>query len=824
MISTDFKISLRRLIREKQYSIINIAGLATSMAGALLIILYLQFELSYDRYHPDHQNIYRLAVESEAGGEKTQMAVNALPLAPLMESYFSEFTNFTRIFPVNFFFRNVVYRYEDKNFFEGGVFAADSTFFDLFHFDFVHGQASNALTEPFSIVMTRSMAEKYFGDINPVGETILVEGAGGFQVTAVIEDPPNNSHLQFDGMLSITTLQHLTELLESAFGRGARWEMFEQAMLSRISWVYVKTVEGFDPETFLQEQWGSFYRDHLQELEASVNMRSRLIFQPIHSIHLESKMMYEMTSETGATTMMSPEMVRIFFLIALFLLTISSINYTNLAISRFSKRSKEVGVRKVMGASKSQLVKQFMTESVLTTLAALLIALLLVEIVLPTVNNLLGVAISANVFANPQVLLILFGMAVFVGLVAGVYPSVYFTSFSPIKVLAHGHTPGKATLSLKKALIVLQFVISIFMVTATLVVNSQLRFINNKNLGYDHDHVMIIEMQDTQNINRAESLMNMLQQNPSIVDAAVSNYYPSIYTVQNSLEIDTDDGHERFNLNYVQVSADFIGFMDMELLKGRFFDWENRTDIGEAVIINEAAWRQIGWEDPIGKTIYANYEMVEESVSGRRVIGVMKDFHYASLNKPIEPLMMFPMENRGSFLLAKLPGNDIPAGIAAVESAWREFAPNNPLVYFFLDQTIAGLYESQRVLSKFFGAFALLCIIIAFMGVYGLSAYAAEQRTREISIRKVLGATLKNVLVMLHKEFSWLLIIAFVLASVPAYYLLGLWLDGFAYRISLPMWPFVVAGLVAFMVTLLAVGYHAWQSMRRNTAETLQYE
>lgn len=823
-MKTDIKIGFRRLMREKQYSVINVAGLAVSMAGALLIILFLQFELSYDRYHDDHHNKYRLATVNTTGGDEVGMAVNSFPIAPLLSSQYPEIKNFTRIFPLSFFFRNMVYRHGDRSFHESGVFAADSTFFDFFHFEFLYGSPRNALHEPFSLVMTKSMAERYFGKADPIGETVLVEGLGGVQVTAVVEDPPVNSHVQFEGLLSMSTLPNMTPLFESAFGPGASWALFENNVVSRVCWVYVHAVEGFDPDAFMNTHWEDFYQEHLAEIETMVQASSRIKFQPLHTIHLQSKLEYEMTSETGAVTMMSPEMVGIFSIIALFLLLVASINYTNLAISRFSKRSKEVGVRKVMGAGKPQLIKQFMAESVLTTIAALIIAMVLVELMLPPVNSLLGAAITTSVVSNPTIVFVLLGMAVFVGLVAGVYPAVYFSSFTPAKVLTQRFTPGRGTMSLKKILIVVQFVISIFMVASTLVINSQLRYINNKDLGYDYDHVMIVEMQDDVNVNRAGILKNMLLQEPVITDATVSNYYPSLYTIQNSLDVETTDGYQMFSLNYAQVSPDFKDFMGMELVAGRFFDWDLRSDPGEAIVVNEAAVRQFGWDDPIGKSIQANYLLSEYSGYDRRVVGVVKDFHYTSLTKPIEPLLIFPMEDRGNFLLVKIPGSDISVALSTVERVWSLFAPNNPLVYYFLDQTIAGLYQSQQVLSTFFGAFALLCIIISFMGVYGLSAYSAEQRTREIGIRKVLGANIKDVIFMLNREFLWLLIMAFAVAASLAWYFMGQWLDGFAHSTRLTIWPFVFSVLVAFLITISAVGFHAWRSMRRNPAETLQYE
>lgn len=826
MKKQEIRISLRRLLKERLYTLINVGGLALGMAAALLIFLYLLFETSYDRHNIHHERIYRVGTDLTVEGERMQLAINSVPLGPLMKSQLPEITEFLRIFPVGYFFRNIIYRYEDKHFFEDGVFGADSTMFDFFTYRFLEGQPEHALNEPFSLVMTESMAMRYFGDEAAVGKMVQLDGAGSFRVTAVIEDTPINSHFQFSGLISMATMPHLNHLIEAGFMRGATWQMLESSHGARIVWTYLMTAEGFDPEAFQENTWPGFYRDHIHSQPGYGGIdESLLIFQPMADIHLKSKLPYEMTSDTGAVTMMSPELIRIFIMIALFLLVLAAINYTNIAISRFSRRSKEVGVKKVMGASRGNLMRQFFTESVITTIVALLLALLLVEFLLPYVNNLLQVSISANVFSNPRLLLILLGIAVLTGVIAGGYPAIYLSSFSPIQALAHRFQPGRKTLTLKKGLIILQFAISVFMIAATLVVNSQLRYVNNKDLGFDREHIVIVELQDQATRQGAETLKNTLGGNPLIERVAVSNYFPSILTMFNGLHVESETGFVSYSANVVQVTPEFPEFMDMEILEGRFFDRRYQTDYQEALVVNEAAVRYFGWQDALGKEVSSNFVWPDGTSSqNRKVIGVVRDFHYASLVNPIEPMVFYPMQPAGNYLLAKIRGDRFSDGIRALEENWAAFAPNQPLQYNVLDQVIAGMYDSQRVLGIFFAAFAWLCIVIAFLGLYGLSAFSAEQRTREIGIRKVLGANFTNVLTILGKEFMWLILIAMAIAASLAWVLMNRWLSGFAYHVDMSIWPLVLAGLAAIAIAVLAVGVHAWKATRMNATLSLKYE
>ncbi|MFO7977782.1 MAG: FtsX-like permease family protein [Bacteroidales bacterium] len=819
----ELKIILRRMMKERLYSIINIGGLAIGMAASLLIILFLLFELSYDNYHQDHQQIYRIGTDMTMAGERSVMAINSLAMGPLLVEQRPEFTSFFRVFPSNYFFRNLIFRYQDKHFFESGVFAVDSTFFDFFDVKVIHGEPRSALTQPYSIVLTQSMAARYFDQGNPVGEVIELEGAGSFKVTAVIEDQPLNSHFQFDGLWSMATMQQLDHLLAANFGPNATWQALHQGHGSRLVWVYVKTAPGFDPDDFMQHRWKGFYDEHIGVY--GVVEKSGLIFQSMADIHLRSKLPYELTSFTGSVTMMSPQMIGIFFLIAVFLLVIAAINYTNIAISRFNRRSKEVGVKKVMGARKGQLIRQFFSESVVTTLIALAIALVLAEIAIPFVNQLLNVDLSLNFLQQPWLLGVMIAIAVFVGLIAGGYPALYFSSFSPMRVLRYRFQSGRKTLTLKKILIVFQFTVSVFMIIATLIVGRQLAYINNKNLGYDRENILVIEMQDDYSRQRAEVLRNELLKSPFIERAAISGYYPSILTIFSSLTVENEDGPSRFSSNMAQVTPDYLGFMQMELAQGRFFEWDHPTDFHNAVVINEAAMKYFGWEDAIGKEVSAGYSFPDGTQGmNRRVIGVVRDFHFTSLNKPIEPMVWYPMRNQGSYLNVKIAADHYAEGLAAVQQGWDNFRPNNPLQYHILDQVIAGMYDSQRVLGVFFTAFAVLCIIIAFLGLYGLSAYSVEQRTREIGIRKVLGAGFNHVLFILGREFMWLIIIAVAGAAILAYYLMSQWLGNFAYHAGLTLAPFLIGALAAFGVALLAVVFHARKASRLNPSRALKYE
>lgn len=819
----SFRISFRRLIKERRYALLNIAGLSVSMAAALLIFLYLLFETSYDKHHPNHEQIYRIALDASIGGKASRIAMNSVPLGPTLVENHPEFISFMRIFPANFFFRNIIYRYRDKGFQENHVFAADSTFFDFFGHEFIEGNRENALREPFTMVITESMAKRYFGNEPAYGKIIEAEGAGNFRVNGVVSDPRINSHMQFHGLFSISTLYHLDDLLSVSFMQGATWRGLHQNHNSRITWVYIKTVPGYDPDTFNRYYWESFYEDHIGDISFFDHIR--LIFQPLADIHLTSKLAYEMTNETGAVTMMTPELVRIFFLIGIFLIIIASINYTNISISQFQNRGKEMGVKKVIGAQKHHLIIQFFSEALLISILSFILALFFLEILLPYINDFMGIKLTLNVFENKWLLLLFAGIAISTGFISGTYPAIYYTRFSPLFILTNRIQQGKGSLGLKKSLIVVQFMISVFMIIATMVVNAQLNFINNKNLGFDPANVIIIELKDHTSRNSVSALKEKFLENRYITNATRSNYFPSRITYTNSVTVETPHGVLNTITNLAQLGNDYAGFMGMKMAEGRFFDENSPYDFYQSVVINQAAKRHFGWTEATGQYVETVLNWPDGTQGGkRRVVGVVEDFHFTSVKQTILPLIIYPMTSEAQYLQLKLNPENIQYALAHTAAVWDELRPGYPLIYYWLDDIIGLMYTSQHILSSFFTIFALLCIFIAFLGIYGLSAYSIEQRTREIAVRKVLGANNAGIFLTLGKEFFLLILIACILASFFAWYFMSIWLSGFAFHTNIAYSSFIAGIVSAYSIASLAIIVHALKAIRLNPSVALKYE
>jgi putative ABC transport system permease protein len=818
-----FRISYRRLIKERKFTIINVTGLALSMAAALLIFIYLLFETSYDKDHLDHQNIYRIGMQITMGDDLHVMAMNSAAMGPLLKEQVPEITSFMRIFPASFFLRSLVYKYDEKRFNEVLVQAVDSTFFDFFTFDFLYGNPENALNEPFSLVMTERMAQRYFGDEAPLGKVVEVEGAGNFTVTAVVSNPRPNSHLYLDGMFSISTLYHLDHLIGAGYHHGATWPLLQQSLNNRVVWLYVTVEHGFSPQEFLKTQWYDLYNAHIKDRVALGELK--LIFQPLADIHLTSKLTYEMTNQTNTVTMMNPDLIRIFTLIGVLLLILAAINYTNISISRFQQRGKEMGVKKVIGAGKKDLIIQFMAESVLTSFVAFFVALLFLEIFLPEISRLLGIPLSLNIIQNFNLILLFAAIALLTGILSGIYPAIYFAATSPLKALSMRFSAGKSSLGLKKLLIVLQFMISVFMVVATIVVWQQLNFITDKDLGFDHERVVIVELTDNASRQNARSIREEFLQCPCFEGAALSNYYPSRISFSSSHQVDTGNEILQVVSNVAQVDVGYAEFMKIGLAEGRFFDQANTSDYYDAALINHAAQKLFGWNDPVGQRIDMSFAWPDGTFTGyRKVIGVMEDFHYTSLTRSIEPMIFFPMTEQADYISLRIAEGKTAEALIFLEEKWQEIRQGYPLKYFFLDQTIAFMYRSQHILSLFFASFALLCIFIAFLGLYGLSAYSIEQRTREIGIRKVLGANIADVIFLLAKEFLVLITLAGILASGIASIFLNEWLRGFAYHTQIGAIPFIAGLLSAYVVALLAVVVHVYRAVRLNPAIAVKYE
>lgn len=820
ILKREISLLSRRLLREKRFTIINTAGLSIGIASALMILLFLSFETSYDRYHPDHETTYRIATDLTISGENSKIALNSLPIGALLTKHVEGIDSYLRVFAANFFFRDLVYRYNDIEFTEDGVFAVDSTFFDFFSTQFIHGLPAGALSKPYSIVLTETMSERYFGNANPLGEDIHLEGAGDFTVTAVVEDNPNNTHMRYSGLISMATMPYLDHFLQQAITTDVTWEGLMQSPGSRFVWVYVKTSQDFDVSHFQENIWLDFYREHIGDISGFDNLE--LIFQPLADIHLKSKLEYEMTP-TGAVTMMSPENIIVFSTIAIFILILASINYANFSISRFNQRGKELGIMRIMGASKSDIIRQLFLESFLFAIISLFIALLIVELFAPLVNHYLGIRFSFNIFSNPEILLIITGVSLFTGLLSGLYPAIYYSRFSPLKILIYRYRPGR--LFIKELLIVVQFTISIFMVIATLIVIQQLRFINHKDLGFDRDHLVVIELRDSVSRKNVTQLKENLLESGLVSETLITNYYPTEIQIVLSMMLKTEREEQLITSNIAQVSPDFLSFMGMEMSDGRFFRSDDTKDKSGAVVINETAVKEFGLENPLGKVISDNYSFPDgTNLLDRTIIGVIKDFHFQALTVPIAPMAIYPLKDEGNFLILRMKKHWQQQDKEIIKDYWMNFNPDYPLVMYSLDDRIDSLYNSQRVLSLFFAIFAVICLLIAFLGIFGLTAFTVEHKTKEIGVRKVLGGDFYNILSLLGRQFSFLILIACLISSAASWFFMNHWLDNFAYHTPLPLWTIIAGCLVGFVTAFIAIFFQGIRASSLNPTDALRYE
>jgi putative ABC transport system permease protein len=503
------RISLRRLSREKLYTVINITGLALGMASALLILLFLRFETTYDSWHTRKNDIYRLGTQMHILGQEQNFAVSSAGMAPLLVNEFSQLQSYVRVFHVHYFLRDLVYRYNNRHFYDSEIFAVDSTFFDFFTYEFLEENPENILTDPFSIVLTRSMANEIFGNTNALGKKLWVKNAGYFTVTAVVEDSPLNTHFQFNALISVSTLYELDHMFEQAFGRGVHWSHFENTLGSLIVWTYVMTEENFDPDDFLENQWPEFHSKYISELIERHQIDANPIFQPLTSIHMDEDLLYDRSKEKAQIQTMTRQLVRVFFVIAIFLLLVAAINYNNILISHFNKRKREMAIIKVLGSGSRQLFAGFFVESFVTATVSLIIALFMVELMIPFINDFLVLDLALRVTEDYMIAVIVFSVLFFTAFLAGLFPAVYFARISAIKLLMQRMRAGRKSVIFKKVLVTVQFTISAFMISASFVAYQQMNYMQRIDPGYTYKNIAILEIHDNDiraNLNILDSL------------------------------------------------------------------------------------------------------------------------------------------------------------------------------------------------------------------------------------------------------------------------------------------------------------------------------
>jgi putative ABC transport system permease protein len=785
MLKNYLKIALRNIKRHKGYSFINIAGLAIGISCCVLMLMWVQDELSYDRFHENSRELSRVLLDP-MGASPTHEAVSPPVLAAKMKDEFPEVLNTARLASSG----TLLFSHGEKAFYEGRGLFADQSFFEMFSFPFTRGDPAAAFPGLQSIVITEEMAKKYFGSENPIGKTITVNKKTDFTVTGVLDNIPHNSHLQFSYVRPFILLKEYGVDLDS-------W--------GNVSfYTYVQ----LGKNSSIQEVNGKLRR-LIEREDPGHNM---YYLQPLTRIHLHSRFNFDIA--VCGNIMYA----YIFTAAAVFILFIACINFMNLATARAGTRSKEVGVRKVVGAFRTDIIKQFLLESILLSIVALVFSVFLIELLIPVFNNLSGKQLALDYPGNLIFIFALIGITLFTGLVSGSYPSLFLSSFHPAKVIRGFSGSGTKGTLLRKALVVTQFVLTVVILIGVMVIHNQLDHIRKKNLGYDKEHLVCFPLRgDTSK--RFDSLKAELLKNPNITNVAATSSLPTfIGSGTSGASWEGKDPEERIQMQITWVGEDYLETFRMEMAEGRFYSKEFSTD-ESAFVLNEAAVKAMRMDSPVGKRF---------SWGRRRgpIIGVVKNFHYKSLHSEIEPLILILVQDprRIRFACVRVKSDDISGTIGYTEDTWNKFAPGFPFNYDFLDDRINDLYKAEQRVGTLFNYFTTLSIFIACLGLFGLSSFTAEQRTKEIGIRKVLGASIPNILLLLTREFTKLVLIASLIAWPLAYVIMNSWLENFVSRTSVKLGTLVLSAVLALGIALLTVSYQSIRAAVANPVDSLRYE
>jgi putative ABC transport system permease protein len=812
MFQSYFTIAFRNLKKQRFYTLINVAGLAVGVASCLIIVLFVINELSYDKQYSDHERLYRVHSEIKFGDNHLVMAVTPAPLADQLRKDFPEVESASRFWNRN----GSIFKRGEESFKEPATVYADSSVFRIFDVSFVSGDPRTALTEPNTMVISRKAAEKYFPNENALGQTLLTNDGNSWKITGVTENMPSRSHLYFDFMLSLVT---------TAYNKDEAW-------LSNNFHTYIKLAKGADPKA-LEAKFPKMIDSHagpqarqalgpdftMEKFRASGN-KIEYTLMPITDIHLHSDRM----AEIGANSDIS--YVYIFGTIAIFILLIACINFMNLSTARSANRAKEVGIRKVMGSFRTHLVRQFLTESVLLSVISFVIAVAIAWLVTPMFNSLAQKELSIP-FGSLSFWLVLVACALLTGILAGLYPSFFLSAFKPVAVLKGNVALGTKSGIVRGALVVFQFWISIVLVVGTIAVNRQLNYIQTKKIGFNKDQVIVIK--DAYALkDQLQSFKNEVEKDTHIISGTISGFLPvsgtsrSDQTYWPAGKSPTDEN--MVSIQTWDVDYDYVKTLGMNIKEGRDFSKDFPSD-STAVIINESSLKNFGYlDDPIGKKISTFNDNGQPSdLFTATIIGVVEDFHFESLRQNIGPVALFIHPNP-SLVSFRFEAKNTQEVIQMIEDEWKKFGPGLPFDYSFLDESFGNMYSAEQRLGDLVTVFAVLAIIIACLGLFALTAFTAEQRTKEIGIRKVLGASVSGIVVLLSKEFGKLILIAFILATPVAWYGIDKWLESYTYRTEIGVLVYVLAGLAAFLIAWLTMSFQSIRAALANPIKALRSE
>ncbi len=794
MLLNYLKIAFRSIKRSKGYSFINITGLVIGLTCAMLIMMYIQYELSFDTYHENSEEIYRVVMWQKGNKYQGTEWFNATPgaLKSIVTEEVPEVLKAARV--PN---RGGIIKIDSNLYTEYNIYYADPEFLEMFTFPLISGSPETALIEPYTILLTEDMKKKYFGNENPIGKFLNINNKE-YTITGILKNVPKNSHFTFDFLASMAT-QYSLDRIENLEGWRSNdiWNTY--LLIQKGS----NIIEVENKVTALLKK----YKDERNE--------GMFKLQPLKSIHLHSNVNFDVANVGDI------KHVYIFSSIAFLIILIACLNYMNLSTARSVKRAKEVGVRKVVGAYRISIMKQFFSESTLFVLIAFLLAIVLVYLLEPAFGELVGRDLNFSLFSSGGMIIGLISLALVVGLISGSYPAVILSAFKPINVIRGALKSGQSKSSgFRNTLVVMQFTISVILIVCSLIIYNQLDYVQTKNLGYEKEHIVYGSTGSTMREN-FQPFKSALEKNPSITEIYAQGDIPAFIGSNNNANWEGKTEGEGFLCYNGRVNYNFLDFFGIKLLDGRDFSREFSTDVDKAWILNETAVKIIGWDNPIGK----KFKLGSRNPEGV-VIGVVKDFHNTSLKLEVEPLalQLIKPDRKRKFYALKLSSGNIPETLAFIEEKYTEFSPDLPFNYTFLDERLERMYRSERKLGQIINYFTFIAIFISCLGLFGLASYTAEQKTKEIGIRKVLGASSGNIIKLVSKEFLQLIILANVISWPVAWYVMNGWLLGFAYRIDLGVGIYLSSGLIVLIIALLTVSYQSLRAAMSDPVDSLRYE
>ncbi len=793
MLISYLKLAVRNLLKNKTFSLITILGLAAGLATGILILAYVLHEMSFDTFHENAENKYRIIAHAEIEDEPVTSAATMVPLGPEIKEEIPGIQNYVRIYKAS----RAIVKYNDKIFYEDHIHYADSTFLSFFSFKLSENSDVGGLSAENSVYISAAAREKYYGTTNPMGSMLEINGVP-CKVVGTFVEMPSNSHLQFDFVCSFQSL-------------GSQQQEFMQQWLSLVALTYIE-IKNDVPLTQIEEAINGLVEERIEKQASAYGIKVALKLQPLTNIRFENVSDPENPGEHR-------NKLWVFGAVAVFIILIACINFMTLTTARAYTRAKEIGIKKILGAQRQMLIIQFLGESLLISFIALFIALAMIEFLLPVFNMLFDKDLTINYFTQWQVFAGLIIITFLVGIIAGSYPSFYLSGMIPFRVLKSVHRPGKRARQFRSMLVMVQFVISIVLICNTLVIYKQLNYLNHKQLGFQKENVLIINLNKSVFFDKFRSIKTAFMEARGVENISGLTSYPGNLKIKTPFIVEGTE--TTVILPYYYIDTEFLNTFQVTLMTGKNFSGKWQHD-SSAVLVNERFAKQFDWVNPVGKKIslpdYPGRKGVDFTI-----IGVVKDFHISPLHVAIEPLVMGFTESV-EYMAVKISGQESESALADINAIWRQEFPDKPLDYAFLDNEFEKNYQSDRQLGSIFLFFTIIAIFIACLGLYGLGAFSTALRAKEIGIRKVLGASTAKIATILSQDFVRLIVISMVIAWPVSYIAMDQWLNRFAYRIEIPFWIFAASGIIALLVSLITIQYHTIKTANANPADAIRFE